>query len=201
MRSRWFSPGIEIDDIRPAVTRPERTFTVGYLARIAPDKGLDLLAKALPEDCLLTAAGWVSPEHEEWVASVEKAAGTECLRDVDRARKIAFLKSIDALSVPTRYGASKGLYVMEAWAAGVPVVEPRIGVFPELIEGSGAGVLVEPDDAGALRAALERLRDNPEEAKAMGRRGRRLVEERYTAERMARETLQLYRMLRPTGLR
>lgn len=188
-------PGIDVAGYEPAQTRPDRPFTVGYMARIAPEKGLDRLAAALPEGAALEAAGWVSPEHEDWVAGIERTAGITCRRDVSRSEKAELLRSVDALSVPTAYGASKGLYVLEAWASGVPVVQPRIGIFPELIEDSEAGLLFTPGDDGELRASLERLRDDPDEARAMGRRGRKLVEDRYTAERMARETLALYNAL------
>lgn len=192
-------PGIAIDDITPELRAAGRPFTVGYLARIAPEKGLDLLAEALPEAAHLRAAGWISPEHQSFVddvvASVD-AARFSHFPDVDRAQKLEHLRMIDALSVPATYGASKGLYVMEAWAAGVPVVQPRIGVFPELLEAAGGGgLLIEPGDAAGLRAALERLRDNPQEAAEMGRQGRHAVETVFNAERMARETIEAYRGL------
>lgn len=192
-------PGITMDDITPQPRDPKAPFTVGYLARIAPEKGLDLLLEALPENAHLRAAGWISPEHQGFVDRVVERANPARFShfpDVDRAGKLEHLQAIDALSVPTNYGASKGLYVMEAWAAGVPVVQPRIGVFPELLEASGgAGLLVEPGDADGLRAALERLRDNPAEAAAMGRQGRDAVERIFNAERMARETIAAYRGL------
>lgn len=190
-------PGVQIDDLQPAASPPS-DFTVGYLARIAPEKGLDRLLAALPERAQLRAAGWVSPEHEDFLANVEAAAKPgqmEILRDVNRAQKAAFLQSINVLSVPTIYGASKGLYLLEAWAAGVPVVQPRIGAFTELIESSGGGVLVPPGDTQALRQALVRLRDNPGEARALGEKGRRAVAERFTAAHMASNTLDLYRKL------
>ena len=53
----------------------------------------------------------------------------------------AFLQSLDVLSVPTTYREPKGLYVLEAWANGVPVVQPRHGSFPELMEAAGGGLL------------------------------------------------------------
>jgi len=190
-------PGIRIDDLKPADRLPE-DFTVGYLARIAPEKGLDLLANALPDGARLKAAGWVSPEHDVWVRGVQAAAGLEeleILRDVDRAQKIRFLQSIHALSVPTRYGASKGLYLLEAWAAGVPVVQPRIGAFPELVEATGGGLLVPPNSSLALKEALERLRNHPDEARELGAKGRKAVQENFTAADMARNTLNVYRKL------
>src|SRR4029079_10839328 len=71
--------------------------------------------------------------------------------------KVAFLQSLDVLSVPTEYREPKGLYVLEALANGVPVVQPRHGAFPELIEATGGGLLVDPLDPEALARALEEL--------------------------------------------
>ncbi len=197
--ARVIFPGIALDDIQPRAAGARDRFTVGYLARIAPEKGLDLLLEALPEDAHLRAAGWISPEHQGFVdATVAKAdpARFSHFPDADRQQKIEHLDAIDALSVPTNYGASKGLYVMEAWAAGIPVIQPRIGVFPELLEASGgAGILIEPGDAVGLRGAIERLRDNPNDAAEMGRRGRAAVERLFNAERMARDTIDAYRSL------
>ncbi len=192
-------PGIAYEDIQPNPPGPHSPFTVGYLARIAPEKGLDLLLGALPEGCNMRAAGWISPEHEGFVDDLVKAADPTrfaYFADVDRAGKLEHLRSIDVLSVPTVYGASKGLYVLEAWAAGVPVVQPRIGVFPELLEAcGGGGLLFEPGAADGLREGLERLRDRPAERAEMGRQGRAAVERFFNAERMARETAEAYREL------
>lgn len=197
--ARVIFPGIVIDDIQPRAAGGRDRFTVGYLARIAPEKGLDLLVEALPEDVHLRAAGWISPEHQGFVdQTIAKAdpARFSHFPDVDRQQKIEHLDAIDVLSVPTNYGASKGLYVMEAWAAGIPVIQPRIGVFPELLDAAGGGgVLIEPGDAAGLRASIERFRDNPEEAAEMGRQGRAAVERIFNAERMARDTIDAYRSL------
>ena len=72
------------------------------------------------------------------------------LGEVDRSGKQKFLNSIDILSVPTIYEEPKGLYALEALAHGVPIVQPRHGSFPEMIEATGGGLLVEPHSAAAL---------------------------------------------------
>ena len=64
--------------------------------------------------------------------------------EVDRRQKIELLNSIDVLSVPTIYNEPKGLFVLEAFANGVPVVQPRHGAFPELTEATEGGRVVEP---------------------------------------------------------
>ena len=74
--------------------------------------------------------------------------------ELDRAGKIAFLQSLDVMSVPATYAEPKGIFLLEAMATGVPVVQPRRGAFPEIIERTGGGLLVEPDDAEALADGL-----------------------------------------------
>ncbi len=90
--------------------------------------------------------------------------------------------------MPALYGEAFGLYVIEAMAAGVPVVQPRVAAFPELIEATGGGVLCAADDPQALAEAIEELLLNPARARALGEAGRRAVFERFSAEAMARAT-------------
>ncbi|MEZ5364737.1 MAG: glycosyltransferase family 4 protein [Bryobacterales bacterium] len=187
-------PGINVADFEPRGEEPGDPFTVGFLARLAPEKAPHSLLDALPTGERVRFAGWVSAEYEDYVAPIEKRA--EVLRDIDRHTKIEFLRSLDVLSVPAIYGASKGLYVLEAWAAAVPVVQPRIGVYPELFEAAGGGgLLFEPGDVDELGALLEHLRTDPEQAREMGMAGYRAAHQLFTAERMARETVAIYEQL------
>src|SRR5262249_20814322 len=110
----------------------------------------------------------------------------------DHASKVRFLQSLDILSVPTVYREPKGLYVLEAWANAVPVVQPRHGSFPELLEASGGGVLVEPENAQDLARGLQSLLENPQLRHEMGQKGRAAVHESFTAAKMARTTYDYY---------
>ena len=94
--------------------------------------------------------------------------------------------------MPALYGEAFGLYVIEAMAAGVPVVQPRVAAFPELIEATGGGVLCAADDPQALAEAIEELLLNPARARALGEAGRRAVFERFSAEAMAQTTARVY---------
>lgn len=111
---------------------------------------------------------------------------------MDGREKIAFLQSLDTLAVPTTYAAPKGLYMLEAWANGVPVVEPRHGSFPEFMEKTGGGLLHKPNSAEDLAAQLRCLIENPTHAAALGEKGRKGVAEYFNAEKMTEETLSVY---------
>ncbi len=112
--------------------------------------------------------------------------------NVDRAAKLAFLRSLSVFSVPARYGEAFGLYVLEAMAAGVPVVQPAVAAFPELIEATGGGILCAADSPHALADALEGLLLDQKRARALGEAGRRAVFQNFSAEAMARTMAQLY---------
>ena len=110
----------------------------------------------------------------------------------DHASKVRFLRDLDVLSVPTTYHEPKGLYVLEALANGVPVVQPRHGSFPELIEQTGGGVLVAPGDAEQLAGAIRALIADRSRAEELGQCGRAVVHERFHAAKMAEETVAVY---------
>jgi glycosyltransferase involved in cell wall biosynthesis len=95
----------------------------------------------------------------------------------------------------TRGGEAFGLFVIESLASGVPVAQPNNGAFPELIELTGGGVLYAQGDAGSLADALEKLLLDPVHAAELGRRGREIVNSRFTSDAMARSFDELLEQL------
>lgn len=183
---------------------------VGYFARICPDKGLHHLIDAFKLLCddpslppiRLHVAGYLAAadkpylaELEERVSSLGLADRYQYLGELDRDGKIEFLQSLDMMSVPTVYRESKGLSILEAMANCVPVVLPAHGVFPELIDDTGAGLLHVPEDAASLAIELKRLITDKAFAEDAGQRGHRAIRDRYHSAAMAQRTLELYRQL------
>jgi glycosyltransferase involved in cell wall biosynthesis len=196
------------DVARTAVRGAGEPWVVGYLGRIAPEKGLDLVAAAFrelaaalggPGRVRLHVAGYLPPQHRGYLRGVERrlsewglAGDYRYAGEVTREEKIAFLGGLDLLAVGTVYPEPKGLYVLEALANGVPVVAPLNGAFPELLAETGGGVLVAPGDPAALAAALAELLRDPARRERLGRAGREAVHARYGDEAMAVATLALY---------
>jgi glycosyltransferase involved in cell wall biosynthesis len=198
--------GINIDGY--GGPRPARrdTFTIGYLARIAPEKGLMELAetyrvlrqeKGLPSS-RLEAAGYLGAEQQEYLHRVERqlrewglAGEFRYHGTVDREQKIAFLRGLDVLSVPGPYPDPKGTYLLEAMAAGTPVVQPRRGAYTETVERTGGGLLVEPSISALADGILELWRD-PARAGELGRQGQQAVSEHYTVAREADRLLDVF---------
>lgn len=188
--------GIDVDDLSPADAPPAAP-TIGYLARLCPEKGLDTLIEAFlridaPADLRLRVAGVELAADRPFVREcrrrVEEAGRAdrvEFLPNVSREQKVALLRSLSVLSVPATYGESFGLYLLEAWACGVPVVQPRHGAFPELLDDTGGGRLCAPDDPEDLAAALSSLLGDETARVSHGAAGRAAVVDRFTSDAMA----------------
>jgi glycosyltransferase involved in cell wall biosynthesis len=184
--------------------------TLGFFARMCREKGLATVVEAfmllrerkqVPELKLKIGGGYGASD-EPFVNELRGRLHTKGLLqevefhpNVDRDGKLAFLRSLSVFSVPALYGEAFGLYVIEAMASGVPVVQPRHAAFPELIEMSGGGVLYEPADAAALADAIEPLLLDAARARALGEAGRKAVGEKFNVNAMARETLRVYEEL------
>jgi glycosyltransferase involved in cell wall biosynthesis len=199
--------GINLQGYGPALRFRSSRFTVGYFARVAPEKGLHMLAETYIwlrretefSGATLEVAGYLAPEHRGYLRSIEgkmKDAGMKnefCYRGaLDRPGKIDFLRKLSVLCVPSTYDEPKGIFLLEAMANGIPVVQPRRGAFPEILRETGGGILVEPDDTASLAHGILSLWKDPAFAKELGRRGAQGVREHYSTSRMAARALEVY---------
>ncbi|MFO0825844.1 MAG: glycosyltransferase family 4 protein [Gemmataceae bacterium] len=187
-----------------SAVRREHPLTIGYFARICQEKGFHNLVDGFIQlrqmpgapPAKLKVSGWLGennrPFFQEQVKKLKMAglaADFEHVECPTHDDKVAFLRSIDVFTVPTSYHEPKGLYILEAWANGVPVVQPRHGSFPELIEASGGGILVEPDNPAALAAGLRQLLEDDDLRERCGCAGEAAVRERFHADAMAAATV------------
>lgn len=219
-RVRVVHNGINLDgyDKEAALTaRSNDPPVLGYFARMCPEKGLDTLAdafillrrRAKVPHLKLRVGGSCGPGDDPFVRQIrQRFESAGLLQDVefhpnlDREGKIAFLRSLSVFSVPARYGEAFGLYVIEALATGVPVVQPRTAAFPELVAATGGGLLAEPGNGEALATVIEELLLNPERARDLGATGRRAVFEKFSARTMATSMLDVWGktlMTKPLG--
>ncbi len=189
-------------------------FTVGFFARVAPEKGLHVLAEAyrmlrqsgdLPEG-KLEVAGYMAADCKPYLSKIEASLRKAKLGDefhyrgvLDRAEKIAFLRGLDVLSIPATYDEPKGVSLLEALACGVPLVQPRRGGFTEIVEKTGGGLLVKPDDPQALAEGILKIYRNKQLAAELSANGFRGVREHYTSAHMADKLLQAYESVLPVA--
>ena len=199
--------GINLEGYNKKITAGAEQFTIGFFARIAPEKGLHQLADSYRrmrvrgdlQKARLEVAGYLAPEHETYLSDIEQEMKQAGFGDefryrgvLDREQKIAFLQTLDVLSVPATYDEPKGMFLLEAMACGVPVVQPRRGAFTEIVETTGGGELVAPDDPESLAAGILRIRRDPALAGRLGQSGFENVREHYSVARMADRALAAY---------
>lgn len=178
---------------------------IGYLARMCAMKGLSTLVQAyirlreagrvpgvqLRVAGAMTAADEAFVEEQKRVLDAAGCADSASFHpNLSREEKVRFLQGLSVFSVPATYGESFGMYVVEALACGVPVVQPDHAAFPELIEKTGGGLLCAPDDPAALAEGLETLLLDPERNRLLGETGRARVLEHFGVSRMADEILE-----------
>ncbi len=198
----------------PAAARDEsRPFTIGHLGRIAPEKGIHLLCDAYHrlrargglEGCRLELAGYLGPEHRAYLDGMLRQVREWGLEAEVHYRgvlelddKVAFLQRLDVFAAPATYDDPKGLSLVEAMACGTPVVAARRGTYVELLERTGGGVLVPPEDAEALQVELSRMRADERWRGELAARAAAGVREHYSAAVMARRAADVYRRVSPS---
>ncbi|MFA7160228.1 MAG: glycosyltransferase family 4 protein [Kiritimatiellia bacterium] len=187
-----------LDENRPAI---------GYLSRMSEALGLGVLAEAFAAikangriaNLKLKIMGGYTPDDRPFLARLRHtlaqkgiAPDVEFCSSFDKASRLEFLRSLSVLSVPVRRPEAFGLFILEALASGVPVVQPAIGAAPELVEATGGGVCYEPNDAEALARELEGLLLDPARARRLGRAGRDVVLRDFTVQKMADRMQEVY---------
>ena len=199
--------GISFDGFEKQKRADSDEFVVGYFARVAPEKGLHVLSDAYrlvrqrtPERRIrLEVAGYLAPDYREYLGGIERQMNDWGLGGefhyrgaLDREAKLEFLRGLDAFSIPATYDEPKGMSLLEAMAAGVPVVQPRRGSFTEIVERTAGGLLVEGSDSESLAMGLLSLIESPSLTAELGQRAFAGVREHYGVSNMARRAIEAY---------
>jgi glycosyltransferase involved in cell wall biosynthesis len=189
---------------------------IGFLSRLSPTLGLDLLIDAfliLKKDPRLSRTrlhltGGLTGDDGAFLRRVKRKLGragilgdVAFLPDAFAGDLRGFLRKLTVLSVPVPGGEAFGTYQIEAMAAGVPVVQPDEGAFPEIVKNTGGGVIYSPNDAAHLAKALGDLLTDPSRAARLGKRGQASVRAKYSVEAMVKKMDLIYRSLAPAGRR
>ncbi len=183
-RVRVLPPCVDCSLFTPGEPRPEprgpdgRCFRVGFLSRIVPEKGLELLADAVSRAgaayhdrtggrFLLRVAGRITSAHRPYYRRIVEmmrnsdGADLEYVGRPDLAGKLAFLRACDVFSVPGRVPERRGMAALEAMGCGTPVVLPEHGVYIAFVRNTGGGRLVRPGAPEELARALLELATDP----------------------------------------
>jgi len=208
-RVRVVPNGINLAGYEPA--QPQPVPVLGYFARMCKEKGLDTLIDAYVllkqrdagKNLRLHVGGGCGPTDQPFVEEQRRklrqfrvVEDTQFFPNVDHAGKIAFFRGLTVFSVPALFGEAFGLYLIEALAAGVPVVQPRHAAFPELIESTGGGILCSPGDPKSLADAIESLLCDPKRARTLGIAGREVVAREFNIDAVAAKTVKVFEQAR-----
>ena len=187
-------------------SRNRDDFRLGYMARIAPEKGLHHLVEGFVrlakephhQDLSLHVAGWLGEHNRGYFRDLQQKIASAGLTDrffyhgsPSLEEKVNLLRSFDLTCVPTDYHEPKGLFVLESLAVGVPVIQPEHGAFPELIASTGGGLLVRPCDVDHLCETIQRLKFDPMLRAQLGQRGAQQVTSLHGIEQAAMHMKQI----------
>ena len=183
---------------------PPRTFAtsveapaIGLVGRLAPEKGVDiyLRAAALVHEHLPRARFRVAgdgPDRGMLEALLEELRLKDYVQLLGRQENMAaFFASLDLLVSASR---QEGLPIalLEGMASGLPVVATRVGEVTEVVQPDVTGLLVEPEDPGALASAILSILSDPDRLAAMGTSARKRVLEQFSADRMTADYTAIY---------
>ncbi len=193
--------GVDPEAFSPSTSAvPARPFTIGYAGRFVPEKGLDLLIRAvaaLPGKWVLRLLG-DGPQRDDLrgMAGVYNISGSVSFEPpIPSTEMPGFYRQLDALVLPSRarpnWKEQFGRVLVEAMACGVPVIGARSGAIPEVI--GEAGLLFPEDDAEALAGHLLALMEGGDLRRALSQAGRKRVLARFTQAQVAAQTVAVYR--------
>lgn len=188
-------------DHRAAIGAGSRPI-VGFVGQIVPRKGVTTLLQAVPllqqrhPDVLLIIVGCAPPGETDYEAECRRLVATLGLDGHVhwtgyRTDVPAWMRTFDVFALPTR-SEPFGKVVIEAMAAGRPVVASRVGGIPEIIEEPGLGTLITPDDPRELAAGIDRYFSDRAAAAATAAAGAASVRKRFGLEEMLQTLQQLY---------
>jgi glycosyltransferase involved in cell wall biosynthesis len=187
-------------DVAPALrteTREGAEPIVGFVGRLVAEKGgvallhaaQRVLAKRAKTKFVLVGEG---PARQEWEAlSRELGIDRQITFTGARNDMPEVYASFDAMVLPSEIEALP-MCLLEAMAAGKPVIATRVGAIPRLIMNGTTGLLIEPGDVNGLTKAILRVLEDRDFARRLGEKGRERVAQHFSAEQMAKNYIGTY---------
>ena len=196
------------DPDRETEPRPNRVLSaIGFFSRINNYNGFDKLVDAfiemkkqdlIPGLTLRVCGGFTGTDKSFISAQIKKIRENKLEKSVkiypefQGEKKMEFFNDVDVISVPVRKYDGYGLYLLEANAAGIPVVQPATGAFPEIVERTGGGVIYSPDTVPELISALHKLLTDKELISTLGDKGKKMVRQDLSLVRMSAGLSEVY---------
>ena len=198
--------GVDPDDYH-FIDASEKPHNIGYLSRLCHENGLDILVDAFillkkmdghDDVRLLLTGGFTADdrsfikEQKQKINSAGLTQSVEFIHDFEDQARNDFFDRVQLLSVPVHNGEAFGIYLTEAMAAGIPVVQPALGAFPEIIEKSGGGVCFPHNTPEELALALANLLKDKNQISLLSTNARKSMEEQFNIHSLAKELTGIY---------
>ncbi|SHF69168.1 Glycosyltransferase involved in cell wall bisynthesis [Mariniphaga anaerophila] len=198
--------GVDVDDYQ-YISPGEKERNIGYISRMCHKDGFDIVVDAFVDlkkkpgfdDVKLIATGGATGDDTRFNKAQKKKLkennlldSFEILPDFEGKAVNDFFKRVALVSVPVRIGEAFGMYLLESMASGVPVVQPALGAFPEIVELSGGGVTYMPNTPQKLSETWADLLSSPEKMEELSRNGYEATREKFNIHNHAKEIIGLY---------
>lgn len=202
--------GVDVNDYK-FISPKEKERNVGYISRMCHKDGFDIVVDAFIElkkkpgfeDVKLVATGGSTGDDAKFLKEQKQKLKENNLlgkfeihTDFEGKEVNDFFKKVALVSVPVRIGEAFGMYLLESMSSGVPVVQPALGAFPEIIEKSGGGVIYSPNTPKILSETWADLLSKPEKIEKLSRDGYEGTKKHFNIHNHAAEIIGLYEQLR-----
>jgi len=202
---------IGIDSSIYKYSEPEKSpQVIGYISRMYEEHGFGLLIDAYikfkqkPEfkDVLLKLSGGYTADDKKFVKKqIKKLKNAEIFNDVEIIEdhladsRYNFFNKLTILTVPVLKGEAFGTYQLESMACGIPIVQPALGAFPEIVKQTQGGVIYSPNTVDAMSEKWDEVLSNQHKIDEMSKFGKKSVEEKFSIDEISKQVLEIYKSL------
>jgi len=215
MKKKMALPEAKVTSVHIGVDPADYTFkpvsekkrTIGYISRMCHENGIDILVDAFIllkqkegfEDVNLVLTGGSTGDDKKLLSDIRHRIREHDLQhqvefhdDFEEQGLRDYLEKVSVVSVPVRNGEAFGIYLLECMVSGVPVVQPALGAFPEIVGLTGGGVIYQENTPETLAQALEKLLSDPDEMDRLSRIGKEGVDKHFHIDIQAERMVEVY---------
>lgn len=193
------------------VNSSEKEFTIGYISRMCEENGLEVLVDAFilfkkkpgKEDVKLIITGGSTGDDQDFMKNIRnKISGAGISGDVvfhkdfENEGRHEFFSKVSLISVPVLEGEAFGMYLLEAMASGVAVVQPALGAFPEIVGLSEGGIIYQPNKPEELAKALDDLHLDQNKLSTLSKKAREGIISHFSIHDQASRMMKFYKEIK-----
>lgn len=185
----------------------EKDRTIGFISRMSHENGLDILVDAFAllkrkpgfDDVKLLITGGYTGDDKKFLKGIHKTIRKNNLTDqvvfqeeFEGEDRLKFFEKVSVVSVPVRIGEAFGIYLTESMASGIPVIQPALGAFPEIVNAAGGGAVYNENTPKGLSEALETYLNDKASFEGHSQKARKSIEEQFNINKLAAQLIEVY---------